>query len=167
MSQVADSFNNPFKIDGKTLPPMRSALAILDVDEDEISDLGTEVVLERALDALNRDPEMYTVYGQPVHADDLRAAAAKLDSPADRALSRLLDYSFERFELGEVSELREAVDDYRDRLCREEALEVTDSALLGALVEGLCREPKIPADEPEAMEPPSLPGLEELLGDIA
>lgn len=167
MSQVADSFNNPFKIDGKTLPPMRSALAILDVDEDEVNELGSEALLQRALEAQRSDPEMYTVYGQPVKADELRAAAAKLDSPADRALSRLLDYSFERFELGEVSELREAVADYRERLRREESLEVTDSALIGALVESLCREPKLPADEPQALEPPPLPSLEDLLGDIA
>lgn len=167
MNQLADSFNNPFKVDGKTVPPMRSALAVLDAEREELDDPGIDAVLRRALAAYQRDPDVFTVYGRSVDEDDLRAAADKLREPLERALSQLLDYSYERFELGEVDELREAVSDYRERLCREAPFRVADLHLVGALIERICRDPKLPADEPEPMDAPELPSLEDLLSDIA
>lgn len=167
MSKAADSFNNPFKIDGKTVPPMRSAIALLNAEHEELEAPGIDAILDRALLAYERDPEVFTVYGRAVDASDLKDAAAKLREPENRALSRLLDYSFERFELGEVNELREAVSDYRDRLCREAPTKVVDFDLIGGLIERICRDPKIPADVPQQMDPPDLPSLEDLLQDIA
>ena len=159
MTWIADVHNNPFFVDDETLPPQRSALAVLLAERDELLDNSVESLLERARRRLRDDPQLATVYGRSITEDELTQAAARLSNPQDRLINELLDFRFHPFDLKGIPELSEATRTFRGALSRWDWPELADLSLIATIL----RENLPPVDVKPLqrcqLEKPEIPSL--------
>lgn len=164
---IADAYNNPFLIDGKTGPPARSAFAVLNCERDELETKSVDQILARAVAAFDACPELATVYGRQVTKAELKSAADRLRDPRSLVVNELLDYRLNRFDVSDLVELKEAVADYKERVARYREPEMTDPRLLGELLGASLAAPTLATPIGFKVPPPELPSTAELLGDLA
>ncbi|MCB9832816.1 MAG: hypothetical protein H6807_10100 [Planctomycetes bacterium] len=165
MSIIADTRNNPFQIDDSTTPPQRSALAVLEVERDELREIGVEAAFERARRRLGADSGLSSVYGRSLTEDDLRMAVTRLGNPRDRVVNELLDYRHEVFQIGELPELREVLEAFRAVLASQEGPRVEDPSLIAAMLVDRVVLPRLEELPALATAVPARPSLEDLLRD--
>jgi hypothetical protein len=167
MSKSADAYNNPFLIDGRTSPPMRSAFAVLDAEAADLAHSTVDSLLERAISMMRRDPDSATTYGQANSRDDLVLAAERLRDPDSRLVNEILDFSHVPFSVADAGELRDIVAAYRSRLTQGERPPIVNVAALAHLLQAL------PVDagaaKPQALTcaRPELPSASEILKGLA
>ncbi len=165
MSFIADTHNNPFHVDDVTLPPQRSAFAVLGVNRDELRGIGIEAAYERARRRLDSDSEFGGVYGRSLHEDDLRMAQTRLEEPGNRVVNELLDFHFEPYQLDDMEELAEILDAFRAALAVQESPRVEDPSLIARILSERVALMPAPTLPPLRTGRPELPELDRLLGD--
>ncbi len=159
MNRVADTHNNPFFVDDESLPPQRSAFAVLLAERDDLLGQPVEELLERAKAHLQRDPQLATVYGRSVTEEDLNEAATRLSNPGDRLVNEILDFHFHTFDLQSIPELAQATDTFRKSLARWEWPELVDLSLIASIINQNLEPIEPPSLTRHAPKPPELPDL--------
>ena len=166
MKRVADHVNNPFVFDRCVVPPSRSALAVLNVEREELASTSIDDLLARALTQLSDDPDLATCYGQPVSADDLREAADALRDPASRLVNMLLDYRHHRFDLAAVEEVQERLERFERKLVRRGRPRSVEIALVARLLQQILTSAEAPKPDDPQLDPPEIPSIDTLLTDL-
>ena len=167
MGRIADAYNNPFLVEDNSTPPARSAFAVLNADREELERSTIDEVLARAIEVLREEPDLATVYGQPVEEADLELAAEALSDPKSRVVSELLDFKHHRFDLAGLDELGATISEYKSRLTKVPRPKVCDLSLIAHLLIDLVGTPETPRSTSPHLEAPELPPLADLLDGLA